>query len=132
MNFGRKKRLTDYAGTDMWPAWSPDGQRIAFFSDRDGDAHIWLVAATGGAPERLTEQEGNLPRWAPDGETVYFVRGRDEYWAITLAARTERLVADLSGKPGKRGQYATDGEYLYFTWEERLGDIWVMDVVWDE
>ena len=28
--------------------------------------------------------------------------------------------------------FATDGEYLYFTWEETLGDIWVMDVVWDE
>jgi len=27
---------------------------------------------------------------------------------------------------------ATDGEFLYFTWQVRLGDIWVMDVVWDE
>ena len=129
-----QKPLIDYAGSDMWPAWSPDGRWIVFFSDRDGAAHIWLVAATGGDPERLTEQEGNFLRWAQDGKTVYFSgpRGRLEYWAITFEARTERLVADLSGKPGIQGQYATDGDYLYFTWEERLGDIWVMDVVWDE
>ena len=38
---------------------------------------------------------------------------------------------------GRRGSvtgyaYATDDQYLYFTWEEDLGDIWVMDVVTDE
>ncbi len=59
---------------------------------------------------------------------------RNEYWSLLLEDRTERLVADLSGKPGNPGDlaFATDGEYLYFTWEETLGDIWVMDVVWGE
>ena len=43
-------------------------------------------------------------------------------------------MSDFSGKRGNPGVYAlaTDGQYLYFTWEEDLGDIWVMDVVTDE
>jgi len=81
-------------------------------------------------------REGILPQWDPNGKTLYFVGElwRNEYWGLSLEDRTERLVADLSGKPGRPGgmAFATDGEYLYFTWEETLGDIWVMDVVWDE
>ena len=123
-------------GFDNVPAWSPDGRWIAFASDRDGDTRLWRVAADGGEPERLTERESFLPRWAPDGETVYFLGRRfgRKYWALSLEDRTERLVADLSGKSGRTGSFAfaTDGTYLYFTWEETLGDIWVMDVVWDE
>ena len=118
------------------PVWSPDGRWIAFSSPNDDDAHIWLVAPTGGETERLTERYGFGPQWARDDKTVYFRgrRARNEYWAITLEDRAERLVADLSGKRGIQGSFAlaTDGEYLYFTWEEMLGDIWVMDVVWDE
>ena len=86
----------------------------------------------------MIDRPGRLPRWAPDGESVYFhgarVRSSHEYWVASVQDHTERLVVDLSGKPGAEGRYAlaTDGDYLYFTWEERLGDIWVMDVVWDE
>ncbi len=46
----------------------------------------------------------------------------------------ERPVTDFGGRPGYlQGQaLATDGRSLYVTWSEDLGDLWVMDVVWDE
>lgn len=135
-----QKRLTDFGGVDNVPAWSPDGKSIAMASGRAGDVtlgtHIWLLDASSGEVERLTERVGFFPTWAPDGKTVYFhgYFGSKQYWAVTLEDRRERLVADLSAKPGNVGGFAldTDGEYLYFTWEERVGDIWVMDVVWDD
>ena len=128
-----QKRLTDYGGQDNYSTWSPDGRWIAFTSAGEDGPSVWRVLATGGEPERMIDRPGRLPRWAPDGESVYFLGTRNEYWAVSVQDHTERLVADLSGKPGTEGQYAlaTDGDYLYFTWEETLGDIWVMDVVWD-
>ena len=128
-----QKRLTDYGGQDNYSTWSPDGRWIAFTSFGEDGSSVWRVLATGGEPERMIDRPGRLPRWAPDGESVYFLGTRNEYWAVSVQDHTERLVADLSGKPGTEGQYAlaTDGDYLYFTWEETLGDIWVMDVVWD-
>ena len=43
---------------------------------------------------------------------------------------TEHPVTDFEGRPGNLGGHglATDGEYLYFTWEQDLGDLWVMSV----
>ena len=43
----------------------------------------------------------------------------------------ERPVTDFTGRPGTLGVFglATDGSYLYFTWDEDIGDLWVMDVV---
>jgi hypothetical protein len=53
---------------------------------------------------------------------------------VTIADRTERRLTDLTGRRGAMGLIglSTDGHYLYFTWQEDLGDIWVMDVVKDE
>ena len=49
----------------------------------------------------------------------------------SLESGTERTIASLEGKPGSLGRFAlaTDENYLYFTWDENVGDIWVMDVV---
>jgi TolB protein len=125
-------RLTEHPAVDRHPAFSPDGRWIAFDSFRADDGpHIWRIGADGSDPERLTTRRGRMPVWAPDGEKIYFLTpDRNEIWAVTLAGRTERAVADLSGSPGTRGPYAlaTGGNHLYFTWEETLGDIWIMDI----
>jgi Tol biopolymer transport system component len=65
------------------PRWSPDGSRIAFFSDRDGEVGLWLLPAFGGEAEPLTGAEaGHGPimtdaffaglEWSPDGERLLF------------------------------------------------------------
>ncbi len=61
---------------------------------------------------------------------IYFL-GLSDIWVVSLEDEAERPLTDFSGKRGNLGSFAlaTDGQYLYFTWEEDLGDIWVMDVV---
>jgi len=72
-------RLTSSPGADLNPAWSPDGARIAFASDRAGNREIFVMNADGSNPVRLTNHPSAdyLPAWSPDGTRIAFVSERD-------------------------------------------------------
>jgi len=132
---GAARRVTDHPGNDSETAWSPDGEWLAFSSDRSGRDLLWRVPSKGGDPQKLSEAEGFLPRWSLDGRWIYFVglgRSAGNLWVVPAAGGRARQVTDLVGKGGRLGvnALATDGKYLYFSWEEGLGDIWVVDVVY--
>src|SRR2546426_899413 len=64
------------------PAWSPDGAKIAFVSDRDGyndNYEIYVMNADGSSVTRLTNSPGYdlVPAWSPDGTRIAFASGRD-------------------------------------------------------
>lgn len=73
-------QLTDGDADDTDPAWSPDGAAIAFVSarheraDRDLVTDVFVVAAGGGDPRRVTASRGDCahPAWSPDGTTIWF------------------------------------------------------------
>jgi len=52
---GNVRQLTDNPGSDINPAWSPDGTRIAFSRYRAWDKDIYVMDADGGNVQRLTE-----------------------------------------------------------------------------
>ena len=52
-------RLTDNDGDDESPSWSPDGEKIAFASDRDGPVEIYVMDADGSDVTRLTNSANN-------------------------------------------------------------------------
>jgi Tol biopolymer transport system component len=77
------RRLTDGAATALNPAWSPDGQRIAFQTNRDGIFDIHVMNADGSNQRRLlTNHPGNeaRPAWSPDGRQIAFNCGPDKEW----------------------------------------------------
>ncbi|OGR76124.1 MAG: hypothetical protein A2X32_02525 [Elusimicrobia bacterium GWC2_64_44] len=61
------RRLTNAAGDNEDPSWSPDGRFIAFTSTRRGKREIFLMDADGSAPNPLTDMKGNsfTPAWSP-------------------------------------------------------------------
>src|SRR6185436_11226570 len=65
-------------GDVQTPAWSPDGRKLAFVSERDGNAEIYVMNADGSAQENLTRQPANdsHPAWSPDGRKIAFVSRR--------------------------------------------------------
>jgi eukaryotic-like serine/threonine-protein kinase len=68
------RRLTDDVFRDRGPTWSPDGKRIAFYSDRGGDYEIWTIHPDGSGLEPLTAGalSPNFPTWSPDGRKLAF------------------------------------------------------------
>jgi TolB protein len=58
--------------------WSPDGTKIAFTSDRDGDAAIFVMNADGTGIQQLTNNDStdSDPMWSPDGTKIAFARGK--------------------------------------------------------
>jgi hypothetical protein len=73
-----EQRLTDHAGGDWLPTWSPDGTRIVFCSDHhaigEDRNQLYVMDADGSNLTRLTYTEGNdeHPSWSPDGSRIAF------------------------------------------------------------
>jgi gamma-glutamyltranspeptidase/glutathione hydrolase len=76
----RRTRLTRTRGVEGAPAWSPAGDRIAFYAQREGSGSVWVIAANvdrGGAPPPrpaeapvLVSRRGGAPAWSPDGRKI--------------------------------------------------------------
>ena len=69
------RKLTDDPDRDRGPSWSPDGKRIAFYSNRDaGKYEIWLINPDGSGLTQLTRTSGRgwFPWWSPDGKQILF------------------------------------------------------------
>ena len=80
------------------PAWSPDGRKIAFASERDGNSEIYLMNANGSGQRNLTlnlAYDGD-PGWSPDGRKITFVSNRDGRYAVYV------MNADGSGQRSLR------------------------------
>ena len=91
-------------------------------------------SATGGEPIPVTQGPSSFPVFSRDGFSIFFLGSGERagnFWVVPIDSGEERPVTDLGERRGELGSeaLATDGTYLYFTWEEDIGDIWVMDVV---
>ncbi len=83
-------------GNNRVPAWSPDGQWVAFMSDRDRDWDLYRTRSDfSGAAERLLRKDGRqYPRsWSPDGESLVFVHedpsNLNDIWVLSLDGNRE-------------------------------------------
>ena len=90
-----RTRLTDHLTGDRHPVWSPDGQRIAVDSFRDGA--IYVIDADGKNRTRLTE--GWYPSWSPDGQRIAFASDRDGYYDIYVMDADGKNQTQLTDHP---------------------------------
>ena len=127
---GDAQLLVTGTGTLSHPIFSPDGSRIAYTGNYDGNDDVYVVAATGGEPRRLTYHPGSdvAVGWTNDGQSVLFRTTRSSY------SRFERLytVPATGGFPtalplpmGVEGSYSGDGTHLAYVprWNRRLGAV---------
>ena len=112
---GEPVRVTTDPADDSEPAFSPDGSRIAFRSERDGGG-IYVVPALGGT-ERLLVADGRTPRFSPDGKwLMYETGGRGSRAATFIMPATggtpQGLAPDL--KRADRGVWSSDSTRILF------------------
>lgn len=143
---GTASRLTTDPAKDAQPKYSPDGQRIAFVSDRTGSDQIYVMPASGGLPEQKTfHSEGySLADWYPDGESLLALGQRDHFWRAAyrmLRVNLKQREADkvLLDDAASHAALSPDGTKILFVREgerwwrkgyrgERAGQIWQFDL----
>jgi Tol biopolymer transport system component len=106
---------------------SPDGEHIAFDSDRDGVRAVYIADADGRNVRRVSgEGFAAVPSWSPDGRQLAFVRGEPGHprvwnlWTVDLESReTKRLTSHRVGQPWG-GSWFPDGRRIAYSHEDRL------------
>ncbi|MFC1714710.1 DUF5050 domain-containing protein [Candidatus Poribacteria bacterium] len=128
-----QRNLTNSPGVDMAPAWSPDGQKIAFISMRNGDQEIYVMDADGKNQRNLTNNpaiEGE-PSWSPDGQKIIFRSNRDgknEIYVMGADGSNQRNLTNNPAWGDGWQEWSPDGQRIAFT-SNRDGnwEIYVMD-----
>jgi hypothetical protein len=104
--------------SDLQPAWSPDGSRIAFLSNRSGQRQIWVCDSTGADPRQVTRMDGRFAsdiHWSPDSRQIAFssmVRGQETAFVLRLDTQHTRRLAVSPDHQIVRG-WSADGEWIY-------------------
>lgn len=126
-------RLTGDGAYVYSPTWSPDGARIAFYSDVDGDGEIYVMSWDGSDRRQLTNNhvEDGGPSWSPDGSRLAFHSVRDGNKEIYVMEADGSNVLRLTSHAAddQYPAWSPDGRHIAFD-SKRDGkrDIWLMDL----
>jgi len=132
---GPTRNLTNSSNAhDKWGRWSPDGAKIAYVSDADGEDEVYLISQDGsGKSEQLTHDFRAMlyaPEWAPDGKRIAFSDKDGNLYVLTLE---DKKVAQIAKDPSGRLRdytWSADGGHLAFTMrnENEFRSIYVWSV----
>ena len=135
---GDPVNLTLHEAWDASPVWSPDGRRIAFVSDRNGDVEVWgthlntevfVMNADGSGVEQVTynalSKSAEGPAWSPDGSSIAFSRSETTgIFVLELSSGELRLVSE--DRWAWSPSWSPDGRWIAHI--GRGGNLWVMAV----
>jgi TolB protein len=139
LDLNRLVNFAHFPGDNYSPAWSSDGQNLAFSSSRTGNTEIYTVTSTGGNLRRLTENKGPdvSPTWNPKTNAqIAWVSGRTGLPQIyTMASDGTNAVRVTDQGYAVSPSWSPNGQFLTFAWVRHYGagqpgasDIYVMDV----
>ena len=106
------------SGDVQTPAWSPDGRKLAFVSERDGNSEIYVMNVDGSEQENLTRQPASdsNPSWSRDGRRIVFVSRRDGNSEIYVMNADGSGLRNLTRTPSndRDPAWSPDGRAIAF------------------
>jgi Tol biopolymer transport system component len=120
-----EQELVRSTGRQSWPAYSPDGTKIAYVSDDSGREEVWVCDADGSNRHQVSHFNGpqvRRPRWSPDGRTLLVSSDEQGQGLYTVPAEG-RGNAHAVVRPATNGSWSRDGKSVYF---DNSGQIWRM------
>jgi TolB protein len=126
-------RLTTDPSIDTSPSFSPNGQQIAFNSDRGGTPQIYVMGANGGGAHRISYGAGRYmtPVWSPRGDFIAFTKQSGGQFHIGIMRPDGSDERILTGSYLDEGPtWAPNGRVLMFFREAQGGSskLWTVDV----
>jgi tricorn protease len=116
---GEARRLTAGVGDERDPIFSPDGSKVAFTGEYDGNTDVYVIPASGGVPKRLTSHpDGDYAlAWTPDGKRILFASRRDSGTDAVHLFTTSvdgGFPEELPLPNGESGSFSPDGTHLAY------------------
>ena len=109
----------DVKWSDEHPSWSPDGGRLAFASDRDGDWEIFVLHLETGDLRQITHNEGfdGHPSWSPDSRRIAFASDQAGPRDIFVMNADGSTPVPLTNSPlwADEPRWSPDGAFIAYT-----------------
>ncbi|MGA2533988.1 MAG: PDZ domain-containing protein [Candidatus Aminicenantales bacterium] len=118
---GSPRNLTDSPGVhEMNPVWSPDGQWIAYLSDRSGEFEIYVRPQKGGEENRITSTGGDTrylysPAWSPDSKKIAYSDKKLRLWYVDVEKKQPVLVDSAEYNTRLAASWSPDSLWLAYT-----------------
>jgi len=142
LNPGIPSKLVESTRMEMFPAYSMDGKKIAFLSDRSGSNDIWVCDADGSnavpltsfggrpAPPGSSQLLGGRPRWSPDRSSIVFgslIEGEFHVFVVSANGGVPRRMTTDTAGGIPWPCWSRDGQSIYFrTHRSGSSEIWKM------
>jgi Tol biopolymer transport system component len=127
---GAGRQLTNDSFNDRGPRWSPDGRRVAFYSDRSGRFEAWVINMDGSDLHQITYTSGQpvfFPIWSPDGDRILFKQRDEMPFIVEVNENWHEQTPSQLPKPAQMtatmnfwvNSWSPDGSKLLGSWTDR-------------